>query len=164
MGQINGLGVIRPSGFAAAALSKYLPTCRVIRRRPRRLPPSKAPRTARTAVNRLLRMRHSNRMAWPRQASATKEQSLSDVPRLVSAQRHFRVLNCHSRPRSDNLGTMSRAPSASQTVSLQSHNSGIRIGGKVAFGSVRTTSAAGDGCHRQCCCWFDSRFKKGDQA
>ncbi len=47
-------------------------------------------------MNRLLRMSHGNRMAWPWQASAsaTGEQSLSDVRMLVSAHRHFRVLNC----------------------------------------------------------------------
>ncbi len=64
-----------------------------------------------------------------------------------------------SRPPFDNLETMSRAPSASQAFSLQSHNSGIPVGGQVTSAHVRIASGARDGStHHEC--WFDSRSTK----
>jgi hypothetical protein len=54
---------------------------------------------------------------------------------LEPAQRRFEALNCHFETalrHFDSLETMSRAPSASQTVSLQSHNARIQAGGQVA--------------------------------
>jgi hypothetical protein len=56
----------------------------------------------------------------------------------VSASRHFKALSSDFDTAFDSRKTISRAPGASQTVSLQSHNARIQAGGQVALPTQET--------------------------